>query len=225
MLTATGLPSGPLGWVATRQMAVEHRPSYATMARELDLQPDDDLLDVGCGSAGSCSAMPTRPVRRRPGPEASSPSASPSRTPASWAQPSSSRRTRRARSWPSGCIGRSTRSSAADWQRAWCQLFQRTESASGSPDSTGRAASSPALAPGPARGHRGLGGSPLRGATHRVAGEAATRTQPAPGSAPGVRGPFCATTPRVGLDSARVRAHGSPSAPRPPLTVRRKSRA
>ena len=51
MLTATGLPSGPLGWVATWQMAFEHRRAYATMARELDLQPDDDLLDVGCGSA------------------------------------------------------------------------------------------------------------------------------------------------------------------------------
>jgi len=51
MLTATGLPSGPLGWVATWQMAFEHRRAYATMAQELGLQPDDDLLDVGCGSA------------------------------------------------------------------------------------------------------------------------------------------------------------------------------
>ena len=51
MHTATGLPSGPLGWVFTWQMAFEHRRAYATMARELDLQPDDVLLDVGCGSA------------------------------------------------------------------------------------------------------------------------------------------------------------------------------
>jgi SAM-dependent methyltransferase len=51
MRTSTGLPSGPLGWVATWQMAFEHRRVYATMARELDLRPDDDLLDVGCGSA------------------------------------------------------------------------------------------------------------------------------------------------------------------------------
>ena len=51
MLTSIGLPSGPLGWVATREMPIEHRPIYATMARELDLRPDDDLLDVGCGSA------------------------------------------------------------------------------------------------------------------------------------------------------------------------------
>ena len=51
MLTSVGLPSGPLGWVATWQMAFEHRRAYAAMAREVDLQPDDDLLDVGCGSA------------------------------------------------------------------------------------------------------------------------------------------------------------------------------
>jgi SAM-dependent methyltransferase len=51
MRTSVGLPSGPLGWVFTWQMAFEHRRAYATVARELDLQPDDDLLDVGCGSA------------------------------------------------------------------------------------------------------------------------------------------------------------------------------
>ena len=49
--TSVGLPSGPLGRLATWQMAFEHRRVYATMARELDLRPDDDLLDVGCGSA------------------------------------------------------------------------------------------------------------------------------------------------------------------------------
>lgn len=46
-----GLPSGPLGWLGAREMVLEHRPMYATMARELDLQPDDDLLEVGCGAA------------------------------------------------------------------------------------------------------------------------------------------------------------------------------
>jgi hypothetical protein len=40
MLTSIGLPSGPLGWVATREMPIEHRPIYATMARELDLRPE-----------------------------------------------------------------------------------------------------------------------------------------------------------------------------------------
>jgi SAM-dependent methyltransferase len=52
MHTAVAQPSGPLGRLATWQMAFEHRRVYATMARELDLRPDDDLLDVGCGSAG-----------------------------------------------------------------------------------------------------------------------------------------------------------------------------
>jgi SAM-dependent methyltransferase len=47
-----GLPSGPLGWLGAREMTLEHRPMYATMAKELDLRPDDDLLEVGCGSAG-----------------------------------------------------------------------------------------------------------------------------------------------------------------------------
>ena len=52
MITSTGLPSGPLGWLSARTMALGHGPIYATMAGELDLQPDDDVLDVGCGSAG-----------------------------------------------------------------------------------------------------------------------------------------------------------------------------
>jgi SAM-dependent methyltransferase len=47
-----GLPSGRMGWVGAREMALEHRPMYARMAGELDLQADDDLLEVGCGSAG-----------------------------------------------------------------------------------------------------------------------------------------------------------------------------
>ncbi len=51
-LRSQGLPSGPLGWVGAREMALEHRPIYGTMATELDLRPDDDLLDVGCGSGG-----------------------------------------------------------------------------------------------------------------------------------------------------------------------------
>jgi SAM-dependent methyltransferase len=46
-----GVPRGPLGSVGARLMPNLVRPLYATMARELDLQPDDVLLDVGCGSA------------------------------------------------------------------------------------------------------------------------------------------------------------------------------
>lgn len=47
-----GKPSGPLGWVGARLLVTMVGPFYRAMATELDLQPDDDLLDVGCGSAG-----------------------------------------------------------------------------------------------------------------------------------------------------------------------------
>ena len=46
-----GVPHGPLGWIGIRILA--RKGSYfRAMAVELDLQPDDVLLDVGCGSAG-----------------------------------------------------------------------------------------------------------------------------------------------------------------------------
>jgi SAM-dependent methyltransferase len=46
-----GVPRGRLGSVGARLLPIVARPLYAMMAKELDLQPDDDLLDVGCGSA------------------------------------------------------------------------------------------------------------------------------------------------------------------------------
>jgi SAM-dependent methyltransferase len=46
-----GVPRGPLGRVGARLLPILVRPLYAMMAKELDLRPDDDLLDVGCGSA------------------------------------------------------------------------------------------------------------------------------------------------------------------------------
>jgi SAM-dependent methyltransferase len=46
-----GVPSGRLGQVGTRVLATRHS-FFAAMAGELALQPEDDLLDVGCGSAG-----------------------------------------------------------------------------------------------------------------------------------------------------------------------------
>jgi SAM-dependent methyltransferase len=46
-----GLPSGPIGWVGARVMPFVVRRLYEVMADALDLQHDDDLLDVGCGSA------------------------------------------------------------------------------------------------------------------------------------------------------------------------------
>lgn len=46
-----GLPRGPIGWVGARVVPFVAPRLYEVMADALDLQPDDDLLDVGCGSA------------------------------------------------------------------------------------------------------------------------------------------------------------------------------
>jgi SAM-dependent methyltransferase len=45
-----GVPSGPIGWVGARVLPVLSGRLYAVVRDELDLQPDDDLLDVGCGA-------------------------------------------------------------------------------------------------------------------------------------------------------------------------------
>ena len=47
-----GVPHGPLGSIGVRMMAARKGSFYRALAAELDLQPDDALLDVGCGSAG-----------------------------------------------------------------------------------------------------------------------------------------------------------------------------
>ena len=47
-----GVPSGRIGSLGARVLPVLGRRLYPLMAKELDLQRDDDLLDVGCGSAG-----------------------------------------------------------------------------------------------------------------------------------------------------------------------------
>jgi SAM-dependent methyltransferase len=47
-----GVPSGPLGWVSSHwTMPLLHSQLYRVMDRELALQPDDELLEVACGSA------------------------------------------------------------------------------------------------------------------------------------------------------------------------------
>jgi SAM-dependent methyltransferase len=46
-----GVPSGALGSVGARVLPRLAGPLYTMMAKELDLRPDDDLLEVGCGSA------------------------------------------------------------------------------------------------------------------------------------------------------------------------------
>jgi SAM-dependent methyltransferase len=50
-ITFFGLPHGPIGRIGATLMPTLVRPLYAMMAAQLDLKPDDDLLDVGCGSA------------------------------------------------------------------------------------------------------------------------------------------------------------------------------
>jgi SAM-dependent methyltransferase len=46
-----GVPRGALGSVGARVMPRMVGRLYPMMAKELDLRPDDDLLEVGCGSA------------------------------------------------------------------------------------------------------------------------------------------------------------------------------
>jgi SAM-dependent methyltransferase len=43
-------PTGLLGWVTAWVMPVMFRSLYAKVARRLRLQPEDDVLDVACGS-------------------------------------------------------------------------------------------------------------------------------------------------------------------------------
>ena len=46
------VPSGPLGWVSSHwSMPRLHSQLYKVMDRELALKPDDELLEVACGSA------------------------------------------------------------------------------------------------------------------------------------------------------------------------------
>ena len=50
--TFFGVPRGPIGWLGARIMSKSNPAFYRAVAAELDLQSDDELLDVGCGSAG-----------------------------------------------------------------------------------------------------------------------------------------------------------------------------
>ncbi|HEX6886655.1 MAG TPA: methyltransferase domain-containing protein [Candidatus Nanopelagicales bacterium] len=55
-----GLPSGPVGWVGARLLPLVAGRFYRLVAEELALQPDDELLEVGCGSGGLL-ALATQP--------------------------------------------------------------------------------------------------------------------------------------------------------------------
>lgn len=60
----SAVPSGPLGWVSTRTVfPLTTGTSYQSMADALQLRPDDELLDVACGS-GAFLAQHAGGVRR-----------------------------------------------------------------------------------------------------------------------------------------------------------------
>lgn len=59
-----GEPSGPLGWVSTRTVfPLTSGTLYETLADALQLRPDDELLDVACGS-GAFLAQKASHVRK-----------------------------------------------------------------------------------------------------------------------------------------------------------------
>jgi cyclopropane fatty-acyl-phospholipid synthase-like methyltransferase len=41
--------NGPVGWASTKHMPIMQAGMYGLVAEMLDLQPEDDLLDIGCG--------------------------------------------------------------------------------------------------------------------------------------------------------------------------------
>ena len=55
--------NGPVGWVIAKLMPVGEAGVYTAVAEVVDLQPDDDLLDIGCGP-GAFLAAKAQHVRR-----------------------------------------------------------------------------------------------------------------------------------------------------------------
>ena len=55
--------NGPVGWVIAKAMPIIEAGLYETVAEMLDLQPDDELLDIGCGP-GAFLAAKAQHVRR-----------------------------------------------------------------------------------------------------------------------------------------------------------------
>ncbi len=58
-LSFFGRPSGPIGWVGARVMPFVSARFYGLIVTELDPHLDDDVLDVGCGSAGFLQQVAT----------------------------------------------------------------------------------------------------------------------------------------------------------------------
>ena len=55
--------NGPVGWVTSKLMPIIEAGVYGDVAAMLDLQPDDELLDIGCGP-GAFLATKTQHARR-----------------------------------------------------------------------------------------------------------------------------------------------------------------
>jgi SAM-dependent methyltransferase len=49
--------NGPGGWLTSRIMPIAEARVYRTVADMLDLRPDDELLDIGCGPGGFVAAQ------------------------------------------------------------------------------------------------------------------------------------------------------------------------
>jgi len=49
-LPQPGLPRGFVGWIVAWIMPLAHSPIYKHVSKILDLQPEDDLAEVACGS-------------------------------------------------------------------------------------------------------------------------------------------------------------------------------
>jgi SAM-dependent methyltransferase len=62
--------NGPVGWVTSKLMPIIEAGVYGDVAAMLDLQPDDELLDIGCGP-GAFLATKARHVGRVAGLDAS----------------------------------------------------------------------------------------------------------------------------------------------------------
>lgn len=56
-------PHGPLGWLAALVIPMGHRQYYSKTAAMLQLQPDDVLLDVACGSGEFLDEQAARVAR------------------------------------------------------------------------------------------------------------------------------------------------------------------
>jgi ubiquinone/menaquinone biosynthesis C-methylase UbiE len=48
-LSQPGLPSGFIGWIVALMMPLAHNTIYKRVAKALNLQPEDSLLEVACG--------------------------------------------------------------------------------------------------------------------------------------------------------------------------------